>query len=142
MFKESERKRELAKEIREGRESLDLDQATFAEMLEISSRTLQRYESGETIPDALTYKVILGLFQNIYFQEAAFVNAARSQILAAQLCQNSRALKTIKCLIFDAIVSGRTNLIYPGTLSRDEFQVLLNLGYKIRRANSSLLIDF
>lgn len=59
----------LGKRIETGRVALDLEQKDFARMLGISDRTLRRYESGDTIPDALTWIKIEHLLKNVFYMD-------------------------------------------------------------------------
>lgn len=65
----SREKINLGKRIKSGRIALDLSQHDFATRLKISDRTLSRYETGATIPDALTWIKIEHLLKNVFYMD-------------------------------------------------------------------------
>jgi len=54
-------KSHIGTRIREARENKGLDQATLAAKLDVATRTLQRWEKGEQVPDAVALGKISGI---------------------------------------------------------------------------------
>src|SRR5881296_4347842 len=53
-YEETTMKSTIGERVREARENKDFDQATLAEKVGIVTRTLQRWEKGEQIPDGIS----------------------------------------------------------------------------------------
>ena len=140
MIDEKERRKALAKRIKDGREMLDLSIDQFAYMIRVSRSTLYRYENATCIPDALTMELIDGILSNLEYQTDAYVPAEKVQKLLQNLYITSDALKLIKSMLFSAVLEHRSAVVYEGMLNKKELQFLAYFGYRIEKKGAVYII--
>lgn len=111
-------KSHIGMRIREARENKELDQATLAGKLDVATRTLQRWEKGEQVPDAvalgkigeltgtLTHWLLTG--EGVMY---AHQNGGRERLEREGLSA-FRRVKLVRIPMLSSVPGGRPNLIF------------------------------
>jgi repressor LexA len=104
--------------IREARENKGLDQATLASKLDVATRTLQRWEKGEQVPDAVTLAKIGELTGTL----AHWLLAGTGAMYPHQNGENKRPegeepsafrrVKLVRIPMLSSVPGGKPNLIF------------------------------
>ncbi len=111
-------KSHIGARIREARENKGLDQATLANKLDLATRTLQRWEKGEQVPDAMTLAKIGELTETL----AHWLLTGEGAMYAHQNGGHERSgeeglsafrrVKLVRIPMLSSVPGGRPNLIF------------------------------
>ena len=111
-------KSHIGARIREARENKGVDQATFAGKLDVATRTLQRWEKGEQVPDAVTLGKIAGLTETLTHWLLtgeglmyAHQNGGREH-LEGEGVSSFRRVKLVRIPMLSSVPGGKPNLIF------------------------------
>jgi repressor LexA len=111
-------KSHIGMRIREARENKELDQATLAGKLGVATRTLQRWEKGEQVPDAMTLAKIGELTETL----AHWLLTGEGAMYAHQNGGHERSeegelslfrrVKLVRIPMLSSVPGGKPNLIF------------------------------
>jgi repressor LexA len=111
-------KSHIGTRIREARENKGLDQATLAGKLDVATRTLQRWEKGEQVPDAMA----LGRISEITETLTHWLLTGEGAMYKHQNGESTRGngerqaglhrVKLVRIPMLSSVPAGRPNLIF------------------------------